>query len=280
MPQAQRESALTHLESGGIKLVIVHPEVLPQVQVHRVSALVLEEAQSYLHELELQSPLWCVALEKFVEECNPDFVHVLAPALPCMTELAGFELVQQQGADLVRNPLTASRDEDLLKQMAILFRSPRLFKKSGILVYCYAKGDAEEVQTFLVANGFKSCVLSNHCNEQKRQALLYDFAKQAVDILVLTSGLLLPEGFKNYVYLTVHVNIPLNVETLLYDISELNPQANSHVFLNPTSFLRQRNEIIAQAPNIKTIDQMLQGLFKHPNEQAPDASSIKTIKVQ
>lgn len=53
-----------------------------------------------------------------------------------------------------------------------------------------------------------------------------------MDILVLPSGFLLPEGFKNYVYLTVHLNLPKNVETWYLDISDINLEANSHIFLS------------------------------------------------
>jgi hypothetical protein len=168
-----------------------------------------------------------------------------------------FQLHKSSPEKLLQNPATSSRDEDPLKQLAALFRSPRLFRKSGILVYTTGRTSVEAACSYLTKNGYRCNNVHLQKSEAQRQACYYDFAKGNLDILVLPTGFSLPEGFKNYVFLTVHIALPRNIETWFLDVSEINPEANSHMFLSSHLFHEQRALICSSFVDLDSIDTLL-----------------------
>jgi hypothetical protein len=52
----------------------------------------------------------------------------------------------------------------------------------------------------------------------------YDFAKAHLEILIVPSGTLFPQGFRHFINLTIHLHLPTTIETFLYDVNDINTE--------------------------------------------------------
>lgn len=157
--------------------------------------------------------------------------------------------------------ITSTRDQQPVKQLMQLFRSSRLFRKKGILVFCSSNSEVESVSHSLTANGFKCGGVHGLKSEAFRQNLYYEFAAGSIDALLLPSGFTLPEGLKNFAYLSIHVSVPQDIETFLLDVSELHKEANSHLFISDAQYFNQRAELCSKFIQIQSVERVLQNVY-------------------
>ncbi|CAD8195020.1 unnamed protein product [Paramecium octaurelia] len=260
VPNHQIEFIVKNISSRNIKLLIVHPEQANLIDLSNldIKLLLLDQSNYYLSFTEIGKVQ--TDLTKFLAKANAEFIHILLPItqsvfIQDLRQSQPFNRTYQTYRESFspKTQITCSKDESPIKSLISLLRSQRLYRKTGIAVFCHNISAVESVQFTLQQNGFKSNSIHQKKPESQRQASYYDFASQNIDIIVLPSGFQLPEGLKNFVYLSVHLYLPLNIETFILDISELNREANSHIFLCDEYYFTQRAELSSNFIQIENL---------------------------
>ena len=179
-----------------------------------------------------------------------------------------------------RHNLTISRDEDKNKALLSLLKSPK-YKSitTAMIIYCDGRKTVDDLAALLSVNGLKISTYHNGKTEFQKLEILNNFCRNYGGIIITISNI--DTGIdKNLIKCVIHYSMPKSFELYIQEISNINENAQCHMFLNDEDYFKMRLNIYSDMVERYQINKFIEKLYEAKHFTKETIQLSKDVKAK